>query len=240
MTSYLKGDVMDWKPPQRPAALTETRLIEAILTGVYPIHATLPAERDLAEQLGVTRPTLREALQRMARDGWIDIQHGKSTRVQNYWEEGSLGVLNALADHSQHLPPNFIPKLLQIRLLLAPAYTYEAILHQPGEVQTLTASLIHTSDEAIAFTEADWKLHHTLTLLSGNPVFSLILNGFADLYGQLGVHYFTPEANRHHSRHFYRKLHQHSLEQDANAARKLTETIMQASIRRWTQLHTGD
>ena len=54
-------------------------------------------ERELAGQLGVTRPTLREALQRMARDGWIKIQHGRSTRVRNFWREGNLGVLSGIA-----------------------------------------------------------------------------------------------------------------------------------------------
>lgn len=231
---------MSWTPPQRPAALTETRLIEAILTGQYPINSTLPAERDLAEQLGVTRPTLREALQRMARDGWIDIQHGKSTRVRNYWEEGSLGVLNTLAEHSQHLPQDFIPKLLQVRLLLAPAYTRDAVQHRPGDVERLLADLVNTTDDPPSFTRADWTLHQVLARLSGNPVFSLILNGFAELYHNLGVLYFSSEDNRSHSLRYYQQLYQHSRERNADAASSLTRTVMQASIARWEQLHAGE
>lgn len=235
-----EGKNMSWTPPQRPAALTEARLIEAILTGQYPINSTLPAERDLADQLGVTRPTLREALQRMARDGWLDIQHGKSTRVRNYWEEGSLGVLNALAGHSQHLPQDFIPKLLQVRLLLAPAYTHDAVQHHPEDVDRLLSDLVNTPGDAAAFTKADWTLHHALARLSGNPVFSLILNGFSDLYHNLGVLYFSSEDNRSHSLHYYQQLYQHSRDRDADAARSLTRTIMQASIARWEQLRAGE
>src|SRR3990170_7275190 len=87
---------MAWDPPLRPAELAETRLIAAILDGQFPINSTLPPERDLSTQLGVTRPTLREALQRLARDGWLEIRHGRPTRVRDYWHEGSLGVLGAM------------------------------------------------------------------------------------------------------------------------------------------------
>jgi GntR family negative regulator for fad regulon and positive regulator of fabA len=69
---------MDWVSPQKPAEFTEQRLIDAILDGHFPIGSALPAERDLAAQIGVTRPTLRETLQRMARDGWIEIHHGRT------------------------------------------------------------------------------------------------------------------------------------------------------------------
>ena len=40
-------------------------------------YTHLPSERDLADKIGVTRTTLREVLQRLARDGWLTIQHGK-------------------------------------------------------------------------------------------------------------------------------------------------------------------
>jgi GntR family negative regulator for fad regulon and positive regulator of fabA len=75
---------MDWQPVQKPAEMAETRLLEAILSGHFPINSNLPGERELAEQIGVTRPTLREALQRLARDGWLDIQQDKPTRVRDY------------------------------------------------------------------------------------------------------------------------------------------------------------
>ncbi|MFZ3080168.1 MAG: GntR family transcriptional regulator, partial [Bellilinea sp.] len=62
---------MNWELPQKPAEISESRLIDAILTGKFPIDTNLPAERELAVSLGVTRPTLRETLQRLARDGWL-------------------------------------------------------------------------------------------------------------------------------------------------------------------------
>lgn len=53
----------------RPAEQAERQLIQEILNGVFPADSALPPERALAGMLGVTRPTLREVLQRLARDG---------------------------------------------------------------------------------------------------------------------------------------------------------------------------
>ena len=78
------------REPLDNAVLRE--IIALIASGAYSQGQRLPAERELATQLGVTRPTLREVLQRLARDGWIEIRHGRSTRVRNYWQEGKLGV----------------------------------------------------------------------------------------------------------------------------------------------------
>ena len=36
---------MDWKPPQKPAELAETRLLEGILSGRFPVNSNLPGER---------------------------------------------------------------------------------------------------------------------------------------------------------------------------------------------------
>jgi DNA-binding GntR family transcriptional regulator len=69
MTSYQyqEGERMPiWTTAPKPADLAENRLLDAILDGSFPINSNLPPERDLATQLGVTRPTLREALQRLS------------------------------------------------------------------------------------------------------------------------------------------------------------------------------
>src|SRR5512136_1419231 len=132
---------MHWDPPSRPAELAETRLISAILDGAFAIHSSLPAERELAAQLGVTRPTLREALQRLARDGWVEIRHGRPTRVRDYWREGNLGVLGAIAQHQEHLPSSFVPNLLHVRFLLAPSYTRLAFENARPQVAETLAGL---------------------------------------------------------------------------------------------------
>jgi GntR family negative regulator for fad regulon and positive regulator of fabA len=224
---------MHWEAPLRPSELTENRLIEAILNGHFPIDSHLPPERDLATQLGITRPTLREALQRLARDGWIEIQHGKPTRVRNYWEEGNLGVLSSLARNHHPLPEDFIPNLLSIRTLLAPTYARLATEQAPKEVINLLKTLADIPDTSEAFAEADWSLHSQLTILSGNPVFTLILNGFKDLYARMAKLYFSHSQARARSKTFYQDLLDAVEKDNPTIAEEVTRDMMKESLTLW-------
>lgn len=231
--------MIDWSPPKRPAAYAEKSLILAILNDDYPPGSVLPAERELAAKLGVTRPTLRETLQRLERDGWLTIQQGKPTRVNDYWLEGGLNVLNALVHYSEQLSPNFIPNLLQVRLALAPAYTHQAVEHSPAQVSECLEDSIAMNDTPEDYASFDWRLHHTLTVASGNPIFTLILNGFAGFYEQMAHIYFMQADTRQASREFYRSLSEAARQNDAVAAENITRSMMTESIRLWESQSGG-
>lgn len=79
-----------------PASFAEKYIIQSIWNGHFPQGSILPAERELSDLIGVTRTTLREVLQRLARDGWLTIQHGKPTKVNNYMKTASLSILDTL------------------------------------------------------------------------------------------------------------------------------------------------
>jgi GntR family negative regulator for fad regulon and positive regulator of fabA len=225
---------MDWTTPPKPAELTENRLIDAILEGHFPIDSNLPAERELASQLGVTRPTLREAMQRLARDGWIEIHQGKPTRVRDFWHEGNLGVLGAIALHSEKLPEDFVPHLLFVRQLLAPTYARLAIEQKSSEVTEILHAYAQLPDLPQDFASFDWRLHHQLTILSGNPIFTLILNGFCDLYQPMACMYFKLPASRASSRLFYTGLLAAAEAHDGSAAEAVTLSVMKASLSLWS------
>lgn len=226
---------MDWNPPQKPAESAENRIIDAILAGHFPIGSNLPPERELAAQLGVTRPTLREALQRMARDGWVEIRHGKLTRVRDYWHEGNLGVLGAIARHSQNLPLDFVPNLLVVRKLLAPTYTRMAVERAEVEVISFLENHATLPETPEAYTNFDWNLHHLLTIASGNPVFTLILNGFRDLYHHMACLYFQHPESRASSRAFYSELLAAARDRDSRKAAQIAHRVMEDSINLWRQ-----
>ena len=230
---------MDWAIPQKPAELTENRLIDAILEGHFPIGSTLPAERELASQLGVTRPTLREAMQRLARDGWLEIHQGKPTRVRDYWHEGNLGVLGAIASHSESLPQDFVPNLLFVRQLLAPTYARLAVEREPGKVAEILESYIDLSDLPQDFASFDWHLHHQLTILSGNPIFTLILNGFCTMYQPMACLYFQLPESRASSRAFYAALLAAAQAYNASAAEAIAHEVMEASLSLWKSATQG-
>jgi GntR family negative regulator for fad regulon and positive regulator of fabA len=232
-----KGLYMNWDAPLKPAELSELRLIRAILDGQFPIDSNLPNERELAVSLGVTRPTLRETLQRLGRDGWLEIRHGKPTRVRNYWREGNLGVLAAIAQFPDSLPPGFTADMLSFRSLLAPAYTRLAVERAASQVAELLQPYQELEDDPQVFTDWDWRLQIELTRLCGNPVFTLIYNSFAGLYQVLGVVYFRHAGNRALSQQFYRDLLGCAKVGDGPVAEKVVRRTMQASQKLWEELN---
>lgn len=225
--------------PERPAAWAERNLVSAIVEGRYPAGSSLPAERELAVALGVTRPTLREVLKRLDRDGWITVQHGKPTRVNDVMTEGGLNVLSAIARSGQALPAGFVSNLLEVRLALAPAYAAAAVARSAGAVLSALAGAPELADEPAAFARFDWELHRALTIASGNPVFTLVLNGFAGLYEEMARLYFEPADAREVSRGYYARLAALAAEGDAAGARHLTETVMARSLALWGRGEKG-
>ena len=49
--------------------------------GTYPLRSFLPSQRDLAEELGVSRDTVQRALRELADEGWIESRQGSGSRV---------------------------------------------------------------------------------------------------------------------------------------------------------------
>lgn len=224
---------MNWEPPEKPTDFTEKRLIEAILQGMYPVDSYLPSERELCAQLGVTRPTLRETLQRMRRDGWVEIHQGKPTRVRNYLQEGNLNVLNALANANAQISLNIVESLLETRLLLAPTYFTNASRLHPTDLTDFLIRIIPISNEPAQAGLLDWELHKKASFLSGNPAFLLILNGFEQVYLKMAERYFDQADARAASEFFYRNVLQHTQEQAFDSVFRCTQKMMQDSIQFW-------
>jgi len=69
-----------FKPVRPPTTFEETveRLGTAIRLGLLPPGSRLPAERDLATQLGISRSTLRQALTTLVQSGHLVSSRGRS------------------------------------------------------------------------------------------------------------------------------------------------------------------
>jgi len=226
----------NWKPPAKPADYAEKSIVTAIVNGQYPAGTHLPAERELAAQLGITRPTLREALQRLGRDGWITIRQGKATVVNDFWREGGLNVLSTLAQYGEAMPTDFVTQLLDVRLALAPAYTRAAVDNDSASVIAFLDQQATLEETPAAYTIYDWALHRTLSLASGNPIYTLILNGFTTLYARMARRYFSAPGNRLASHKFYVTLLEAFRRRDAEAAEEICRSAMAESIVLWEEI----
>ncbi|TGN63227.1 FadR family transcriptional regulator [Nocardioides eburneiflavus] len=72
------------------------QLVGEMLGGDLAAGEPLPSERRLAEVLGVSRPAVREALQRLASAGFVDVRQGGSTTVRDFRRLGGLDLLPRL------------------------------------------------------------------------------------------------------------------------------------------------
>ncbi|MFD2165925.1 fatty acid metabolism transcriptional regulator FadR [Thalassotalea euphylliae] len=191
---------------QSPAGFAEQYIVESIWNGGFPPGSILPAERELSELIGVTRTTLREVLQRLARDGWLTIKHGKPTRVNNFWETSSLNILETLAQLDQDGIPELVDNLMSARTNISAIYIRGAIKNNPEKTIELLEAYKQVVDEGEAFAEFDYTLNKELVVASGNSIYLLILNGFRALYSRLGSLYFAHPKGREISRNYYERL----------------------------------
>lgn len=219
--------------PERPLGFAERTLVEHILDGSFEIGQALPAERELAEQLGITRPTLREAIRRLETEGWITVRHGKRTIVRDFWREGNLGVLTRVIQHHGGIRPSFITNLLDFRLLIAPTYAHDAIEYNADQVLMRLSEMPDSQSSAEEYAAFDWALHRDLAVFSANVIFPLIINSFSEFYQQMARRYFTRPEARAASHLFYVQLRQHAVVGDSAGAYHLTETVMRESLNHW-------
>ncbi|MVN88111.1 GntR family transcriptional regulator [Deinococcus sp. HMF7620] len=218
--------------PLRPALHAEDTLLSRLLDGTYPPGSLLPAERELAASLGVTRPTLREALQRLARDGLLEIRQGKPTRVRHP-EEGGLRVLAHLSRTGDL--GSLVPHLLDLRAALLPHWM--AAVHDPARLQAHLAAP-PTTEAPEDFTAFDWTVQHLAAEGSGNPLAPLLLGAFHEVYGRAGPLYFAAPAARERARDHYRALHA-ALALGPAAARQVALTTALDSVALWQEAARG-
>ena len=219
----------------RPTQYVEKILVTAILDGTYSCGTALPNERSLAQQMGVTRPTLRETLQRLAGEGWITIHHGKPTVVNEYWQEGGLRLLGTLSKYSEYLPNGFITHLLEVRLTMLPSVAGRAARFQPEILLNCLAEARNLTEDAKAFSNFDWKLQMLMARNSQNPVFSLILNDFGRIFANMAMHYFNFNTARRASRTYYRELTR-AIEKHTNTVEDVVKKAMEESISIWQEI----
>lgn len=125
-----------------PDAVFE-RICGTIFDGRLAPGDRLPAERELAQQLGVNRNALREALKRLEQLRLIAIHPGGSTRVLDFRQSAGLDLLGALLfAGSATLRIEAARSLVELRSALGPDIAARAALRaQPHDHEALARAL---------------------------------------------------------------------------------------------------
>ncbi|MDD1794276.1 fatty acid metabolism transcriptional regulator FadR [Enterovibrio makurazakiensis] len=133
-----------------PATFAEKYIIESIWNNHFPQGSILPAERELSELIGVTRTTLREVLQRLARDGWLTIQHGKPTRVNDYMNTSGLNILDTLVTLEGEDVHGVLENLLSARTDIGGVYMRYAVKNDAQACAALIEKVISRCESLLA------------------------------------------------------------------------------------------
>lgn len=189
-----------------PAGFAEQYIVESIWNGGFPAGSLLPAERELSEMIGVTRTTLREVLQRLARDGWLKIKHGKPTQVNDFWKASNLNVLSTLVKLEKIDLSSLLKQVISARNQVSLAYWLAAIKLAPEAVKKSLHPIKSLSDEASAFSEFESELERELVNLSENKVFLLLQNGFNNVYQQISSCLLASAKGRAKSKAFHLEI----------------------------------
>ena len=115
-------------PEDKPTTLDPVaRLRSFIRDGGYAEGVRLPPERDLTNELGMSRATLRKALDALERDGVIWRHVGKGTFVAD-------GSQRDTTDASVQLGRQLTPfRMMRARLAIEPAIAREAAINASGQ-----------------------------------------------------------------------------------------------------------
>lgn len=113
---------MSFSPVHRRSLTDEVvdQLVAGIVTGELPAGEPLPAERRLAETFGVSRPAIREALQRLAQSRLVDVRQGDGTTVADYRRTAGPELLPHLLVRDGAFDPAVARSILEVRALLGP------------------------------------------------------------------------------------------------------------------------
>lgn len=162
------------------------RLEGMILEGTLKAGERLPAERALAEQFGVSRPSLREAIQKLAAKGLlVSRQGGGNYVVESLGSTFSDPLLYLLENN-----PEAQRDLLEFRHTLEASCAYYAALRATEvDRERLTAAFdelqdcYSRSDEVSRLEEgaADAKFHLAIAEASHNAVLLHTIRGLFDL-----------------------------------------------------------
>jgi GntR family transcriptional regulator, transcriptional repressor for pyruvate dehydrogenase complex len=147
------------------------RLVTAIALGEFVPGQRLPSERELASTLGVSRTTVREAIQRLAAIGYVQVRRGRTGGayvLENVGPEANEMIRRTLLPEWSKLE-----SLLEFRQLIEPLIARAAAARiapaDAGAIRAALAGYVEAGDDREASRAADQAVHVAIAKATGNP-----------------------------------------------------------------------
>jgi GntR family transcriptional regulator, transcriptional repressor for pyruvate dehydrogenase complex len=150
-----------------------------IVTGELGPGDRLPKENDLAERLGLSRNSLREAVKALSLIRVLDVRQGDGTYVTSLEPNLLLDAMSFVVDFHRD---DTVLEFLEVRRILEPAATAMAAAQMSDEAIADLRSVLDQLDDAPtieALVANDLEFHRRIALGSGNTVLCSLLDGLS-------------------------------------------------------------
>jgi GntR family transcriptional repressor for pyruvate dehydrogenase complex len=178
--------VMFEKIPAR--ALSDTvaqQLLKQIDKGTFTRGGKLPTEAVLAEQFGVSRTVIREAISRLKNEGVVEPRQGSGMFIAGH---GAIRPLRI--DYAEAVECGAVLHILALRRAIEAEVAAEAARRRTDADMALIDAALAKIDEAVAEghdgVAEDVAFHRAIALVTGNPYFLKTLN-FLNQYLDAGT-----------------------------------------------------
>ena len=185
--------------PQRLYRQIAEQVRSLIAAGEFGMGSRLPAERDLAQQLGVSRPTVREALIALEIEGVVDVRTGSGIYVMQPGTHAGGGETQGAPDPGEWGPL----ELMRARELVEGEVAALAARNaKKAQITMMADALAQMHDQAgagIVPRAGDEAFHTAVAQACGNEVLRDTVHGYwqarsGPLFERLGDYFENPAA----------------------------------------------
>jgi DNA-binding FadR family transcriptional regulator len=183
--------------PRRLYRQIADQIAALIKRGEFKPGARLPPERDLARQLGVSRPSVREALIALEVEGFVEVRIGSGVYVTSPHSRRAAGRAGRAA-----LPPDSGPfELIEARRLVESECAARAARHASAahlrQMKAALASMRTDGRRNVVPLEGDQRFHECVADASGNSALAMLVRTLwaqrtGPLFLGLERHFDTP------------------------------------------------
>ncbi len=167
-----------------PVALTRAglsaHLEEEILAGRLEAGTKLPSERQLADQYGVSRPVVREALRSLVEWDLVEVQPGRGAYVRRAQATDAAHRLDALLRRHQATPRDLVEARTMLECTAASLAAARAGMADLGAME----SALTRFDDARGIVEQaryDLVFHLAIARAARNPVIETLFGSITGL-----------------------------------------------------------
>jgi GntR family transcriptional repressor for pyruvate dehydrogenase complex len=203
---------------------------DSVLNGSLKPGDQLPAERELAQRLGVSRTAVREAVKALREKGLVEAYSGRGTFITDGTSQAArqsfdLMVKIGQQDGSTHLA--------ELRLILEPGIAALAAARVEEEdlvaMREAVAVMERSQKDPQAFIEADLDFHLALAEAAANPLILSLIDSIVGLLREQRIKIFNieggPERGQIHHKRILEAMEQCDPEMARGAMRAHLEQV---------------